>query len=116
SPALDITSSCRATGATLALTGTIRSEFADGSAVAVTFANTAVLVTVMQFNADCVPIRYRMTFNGPATLAVESTAGLTSGTAGEGTDVVFDDFVVEQNASGSPTQTSLGGDVTVPCS
>ena len=116
SPALDLASSCRATGATLALTGTIRSQFADGSAVAVTFADTAVLVTVMQFNADCVPVRYRMTFNGPATLAVESAAGLTSGAAGDDpVDVVFDDFVVEQNASGSPTQTSLSGDVMVPC-
>ncbi len=109
--------SCGATAATLALTGTIRSQFGDGSAVALTFANTAVLVTIMQFNADCVPVRYRMTFNGPATMSVElAVPALTSGTVGDQpTALVFDDFVVDQNASGTPTQTFLSGDVGVAC-
>jgi len=109
--------SCGATAATLVLTGPIHSQYGDGSAVGITFASTTVVVTVMQFNANCVPIRYRMTFNGPATVTVEAAAAaLTSGTAaGAVTAVVFHDFVVEQNASGTPTQTFLDGDIGVAC-
>lgn len=108
--------SCGATGATLALTGTIRSQFGDGSAVAITFANTAVVVTVMQFNADCVPVRYRMAFTGPATVTVEAAGAVTSGaTGGEATAVEFDDFRITQDATGSATQTFLAGDVAVGC-
>lgn len=108
--------SCQASAASLMLTGTVRSQFSDGSAVALTFANTAVVVTVMQFNADCVPIRYRMTFDGPGAVTVEPAAALTSGTAGGvATAVVFDGFVVDQDASGTPTQTFLDGDIDVAC-
>lgn len=114
--ALVLGGGCGVTGATMTLTGTIRSQFADGSAVGLTLAGTAVAVNVAQFNADCVPIDYTMTFDGPATVIVEAGAALTSGALGEAaTPVVFESFVVAQNATGTPTLTALDGGLGVAC-
>ncbi|MGH7790124.1 MAG: proprotein convertase P-domain-containing protein [Candidatus Binatia bacterium] len=116
-PQLDLGSACRATGATLTLDGTIRSTFADGSPVGLTFDGTVINVAIAAFNPQCVPINYTMTFNGPARLATGALAATlgAGGAADDAVDVVFDDFVVAQNATGTPTLTTLAGDLGVAC-
>ncbi|MDX2168302.1 MAG: proprotein convertase P-domain-containing protein [Deltaproteobacteria bacterium] len=110
--------SCGATAATMALTGTVRTVFADGSEAALTLANTAVGITVATFNADCVPIDYTITLNGPATVSgiVGGVGGLVGGAAAAGSvPVTFTNFTVAQNATGTPTLSALGGAVSVAC-
>lgn len=108
--------SCQATGATLTLTGTIRTRFADGSVTSLTFSNTGVVVAVTTFNAECVPVKYTMTFNGPATVTVAPPPALARGALAEtSTPVVFTAFVVAQDATGSPTLTELDGGLGAAC-
>jgi subtilisin-like proprotein convertase family protein len=108
--------SCYATGATLHLSGPIRTRFADGSSTTLTFTNTAVVVAVARFNAQCVPIDYTMTFNGPATMTVVGPPALVAAAPAEtATGVTFTDFVVSQDASGSPTLTALDGGLGAAC-
>ena len=108
--------SCTANGATLTLTGPVRTQFADGSTTSLTFANTGVVVAVSSFNAQCVPIVYTMTFNGPATVTVSPPPSLAQPAVAETTTpVVFTNFVVAQDASGSPTLTQLDGGLGAAC-
>jgi subtilisin-like proprotein convertase family protein len=110
--------SCGATAASMTLSGTVRTVFADGSEAALTLTNTAIGITVATFNADCVPINYTITLNGPATVSgiVGGVGALVSGgTPPDSVPVTFTNFSVAQNATSTPTLTTLGGDVSVTC-
>ncbi len=108
--------SCSASGATLAISGPIRTQFADGSTTSLTFTNTNVVVAVATFNAQCVPVKYTMTFNGPGVVAVSAPPALARGAITEtSTAVVFTNFVVAQDATGSPTLTDLDGGLGAAC-
>lgn len=115
-PAVAIGSSCNVSGATLTVSGTVRTQFGDGSSTSIGFTNTAINVAVQAFNAQCVPLRYTMTVNGPGTVTVAPPPALVFGAAAEtSTAVTFTNFVVSQNATNSPTLTELDGGLGTAC-
>lgn len=105
--------SCYVTAATLQITGgSLSLDIPGVGSTSVTFDNTSVAVSVANFNADCVPVKYTLTFNGTATLAVTSTAGAA---ATNSFAVTFNNFVIGQDARTAPTQTTLDGGITAAC-
>ncbi len=106
--------SCRATGAALAVTGTLRATFGDGISASLTFNNIGIGVSIAAFNAQCVPVNYTMTLNGPATIAVEA-AGAGAATATLPFEVMFTNLVVKQDATSNPTKTEIDGGLSAGC-
>jgi len=115
SPQLDFFGSCKVSGADLTLSGTLASQFAAGGSVTVLFQNTSVSVAIDDFNSQCVPVNYAMTFNGPVQITSSSGGGAAAALSNEPLDVVFNAFVIRQNANANPTQTWMDGGVSSPC-
>jgi hypothetical protein len=72
----------------------------------VTFQNTTVAVSGITFDSSCVPIKYRMTFNGPASL-LSST--------GEPISVTFQNLAMDVDESTGPALLSLSGAMSSTC-
>jgi subtilisin-like proprotein convertase family protein len=106
---------CYVTAAALQLnSGTLHSEAADGGSVTVTFTGTSVAASVAAFTTDCVPANYFLTFNGPATLA--GSMGVAAVNASDASFAVsFQNLTVHQNATASPSETSIDGDLLTGC-
>lgn len=115
-------SSCLVGSLTLTLNGTLTSVLGDGGGVSVQFQNTSVVIDQITFNADCVPINYRLTFNGPATFTpmqaglFEAWSPLIAGGAPtDSFEVTFATFRVVQNATANPVIVTMSGDMTSDC-
>jgi hypothetical protein len=105
--AIQLGGSCYLTGITLTLNGSLSAAVPDDGGTTVTFDNTIVNATVSQFNADCVPLIYTLTFNGDATF--------TETSSGDSFDATFDDFMFTQDATSSPTEVQLSGGMSSTC-
>ena len=108
--------SCYITSADVQLSsGALNSHVPGDDGVTVTFNSAGVAVAVAAFNADCVPVNYALTFNGGATLAI-SPAGMSAALSTTSSfDVAFSNFTVSQDATMSPTQTQMNGNINVAC-
>ncbi|MGH7789963.1 MAG: hypothetical protein ACRERC_24055 [Candidatus Binatia bacterium] len=114
--------SCLVTSLNFTLNGSLVSALPDGSGIGVTFQNTTMLMNMITFNADCVPVAYKLTFNGNATFqpmaealleASASLQGLVEG--GDQFAVTFANFILEQNANVNPVQSKMSGNMTSTC-
>jgi hypothetical protein len=115
-------SACLVGSLNLTLTGTLTSVLGDGSGVSVLFQNTSVVIDQIQFNEDCVPIVYRLTFNGPATFTpmfadlAGGAPALVGGSAPSGSfAVTFAAFRIVQNATANPVTVTMTGNMTSDC-
>ncbi|MDX2168386.1 MAG: hypothetical protein SF182_15030 [Deltaproteobacteria bacterium] len=115
---LPIDPSCTVGSLTLVLNGTLTSTLADGTGVTVSFFATNVAISAITYNADCVPIAYTLTFNGPAAFtpmfapALNGPAGIPSE---DQFSVTFTNFVLKQNASSNPVQVEMSGSIASDC-
>lgn len=108
---------CLATAFDLTLTGTVSSALADRRSVQVELDHTAMRMDQITFNDQCVPVAYRLTFNGAATFSVlgeedAMTAGLQ---AAPSFDVSFSDLHLVQDTSSSPTTMEIDGSMSSRC-
>jgi hypothetical protein len=100
--------SCYLTGATLTITsGTLAVSTPGGDQLSLGLAGATVAVRVDQFSSGCVPVQYRLTFDGPGELR---PAG------GTAVDVEFDQLMVDVDATGAPIYIAIvGGAVEASC-
>jgi hypothetical protein len=122
---LPVDPNCIAGSFSLVLNGTLTTTLAHGQEVGVTFLGTSALMsgyandTGITYNADCVPIAYRITFNGNATFA--PSQGLPALVAPGGVpssetfNVTFTNFVLKQDASSLPVAVEMSGGLTSDC-
>jgi hypothetical protein len=101
--------SCVVTGAQLTVTGSLVSALPNGAGGAILeLLQTGVTLAISSFNADCVPVQYTLTFNGPAKVS-DTTAPTDKA------DVTFSSFVVRVNATGNPTTLEMDGGLNFGC-
>lgn len=98
---------CFLLGATLRLTGPVEAQVPGDGGVRIQFSDTIVNVVIKQFSADCVPLRYTLTFNGPATVT-ETSSGQTYA-------VTFVQLSLDQNAGLNPAEATLNGGIASTC-
>jgi len=111
---------CLITSLTLSLNGPLASTQPDGSGVRVGFEGAQVVIDQIMFNADCVPLQYRLTFNGNATFTpLPPTAPLLVALNGLPSEnqfaVIFSNFVLKQNATTDPLTVEMSGGLTSDC-
>ena len=113
---------CLVGGLNFSLNGTLTSTLADGSGVLVAFQNTQVVMDQITYNSDCVPVVYRLTFNGPAIFTpmpaglFEAASALTAGAAASDAFAVsFTAFRLTQNATVDPVAITMSGNMTADC-
>ncbi len=101
----DIASSCKIAAVDMTLSGTLALAAPSET---LTFNGTSVHIDIDQFNSDCVPVRYRITLNGAASLS-GSAIGATF-------DGAFTNFVFsDDTTSGSNDLVNLNGQVDAGC-
>jgi len=105
--AIQLGGSCFLNGITFDLNGSLNAQVPDDGGTTVTFDQTTVKATVNQFNADCVPVIYTLTFNGGATF--------TETSSGDSFDASFQDFDFQQDGTSSPSEVMLSGDMSSSC-
>ena len=101
----------------LTLDGVLESTLTDGSGVQVFFNGTQVKFDQITFNSDCVPLAYRLTFNGNATF---SPMVVPPGSAGGGIvegqfPVTFTNFQLKQDATTNPVKVEMSGSMASDC-
>lgn len=114
---------CLVAALTLSLNGSLVSKLGDffnGEGVEVDFADTTMAMDQITFNADCVPIEYRLTFNGPATILYLPPAPALVERKGiivnpPGLSVQFSNFILKQNANTVPATVEMSGTMTSDC-
>ncbi len=99
--------SCFLNGGDVTLSGYISAQSPGGSASRIDFENTAVNFLISQFNADCVPLAYRLKFNGSDKVSDPTT--------GDTFDAVLQDFVTAQDSTTTPPHLDMSGRITSPC-
>lgn len=109
--------SCLVSALDLTLNGVLESTLTDGSGVQVFFNGTQVKFDQITFNSDCVPLAYRLTFNGNATF---SPMVVPPGPAGGGPVedqflVTFTNFQLKQDATTSPVKVEMSGSMASDC-
>jgi hypothetical protein len=116
---------CIAGSLSLVLNGSVTTTLANGQSVAVTFFGTSAVMagiannTGITYNADCVPIAYRITLNGNASFA--PSQGLPALVAPGGVpssetfNVTFTNFVLKQDATSLPVEVEMSGGLTSDC-
>ncbi|HSP98650.1 MAG TPA: hypothetical protein VL049_15620, partial [Candidatus Dormibacteraeota bacterium] len=77
-----------------------------GHQVSMGLDGTAIAVGNLTFDANCLPTRYRLTFNGPVSFA--------AGAAGP-VNATLDDLAVDVDASGAPPTQQITGDMASSC-
>lgn len=98
---------CEITSLTIVINGTIGAMTSDGVETSMGLTNTTVAVTnISLFSESCVPLRYRLTFNGNAALSNE---------AGSPVNVVFNAMIVDVDDSVDPATFQLSGGISSPC-
>jgi hypothetical protein len=98
---------CEITSLTIVLNGTMGAETSDGVQSAMGLTNTTVAVTnISLFSEACVPLRYRLTFNGNAVL---------SNLAGSPVNVMFNAMIVDVDDSVDPATFQLSGGISSTC-
>lgn len=110
SPAAGTT--CLLNAMTLTLNGSMNAQRADGSQVFAHFNDATVVMDQIIFNqTNCVPIVYRLKFNGDAQ--VDATFPGTN--VGYGVIATLSDFLLSQDASGNRTLSDLSGELSTDC-
>jgi hypothetical protein len=98
---------CVFTAATFTVTsGSLSVQTPDLVQVGATFQNTQVVFSNVTFNTDCVPVAYRITFNGNAALLTPD---------GEPSTVTFSTLTMDVDDTGDPTTFVLSGGMTSTC-
>ncbi|MBX3026464.1 hypothetical protein KF840_16270 [bacterium] len=115
-------SACLAAAFSFSVNGTLSTMLPDGTAIKVQFLDTAVTMDHITYSADCVPLKYSLTFTGDAVFTpmqealLEVSAPLISGVAtDDGFAVTFTDFVLTQDATTSPVAVTMAGTLASPC-
>ena len=72
-----------------------------------TFSNTDIAVTVSQFSADCVPVKYTMTITGAATFSGASVGGTLA--------AVFTSFIFTDDSTSGNDSVTLNGKLNSTC-
>lgn len=98
---------CDVTAVTFAANGTVRTTLQSGASAEITFTGTTVTINMVTFSASCVPVQYRLTFNGNASLL--SSADDTPIT------VSFNTLVIDVNDTSDPATFSISGGMTSSC-
>ncbi len=107
---------CLVSALDLTLNGTLISTLTDGSGVQVFFDGTQVKFDDITFNSDCVPLKYRLTFNGSTTFS--PMVPILDGSAGLGSDafpVSFMNFQLKQDATADPVKVEMSGSMSSDC-
>jgi len=114
-----VDASCVVGSLNLSLNGSLTSQPEGGPGIVVNFNGTTMSMDQIVYNDDCVPLEYRLTFNGPATfssLLVGPALVVTNGvTIGEGFSVQFANFILQQNANTNPVTVEMSGTMTSDC-
>lgn len=98
---------CEITSLTIVINGAITATTAGGASSSMGLTDTTVAVTnITQFSESCVPLRYRLTFTGNASL---------SSTVGSPVDVTFNALVVDVDDSVDPATFQVSGGISSPC-
>ena len=98
---------CFLTAATLVVSdGDIAVRDPAGREVSMTLDGTTIAVGNLTFSADCLPTRYRLTFNGPVSFS--------AGAAGP-IDATLDDLAVDVDARTAPTTEQITGAMASSC-
>jgi len=98
---------CTLTAVTLnVLNSRLAAKIPGGPEVAAVFPNTMVVADEMLFNLACVPLSYRVTFNGPATLNAPER---------EPTNVMLSDLQLRVDDRNNPTLFALDGGMDSSC-
>ena len=87
-------------------TGSLTVMPPGGPQVGVSFQNSTLAISNITFSPNCIPLMYRLTFNGPAALL---------NSAGDPIDVTFNALTVDVDDSSDPTTFKLGGGMTSTC-
>lgn len=108
--------SCPVSSLDLTLTGSLQSTLGDGTGVQVSFQGTQVTFDQITFNSNCVPVKYRLTFNGNADFTPMTAAGLPAGLAsGDRFVVIFSNFRLTQDATMNPVAVTMSGSMSSDC-
>jgi hypothetical protein len=106
----------------LSLNGSLVSKLGDffnGEGVEVDFADTTMTMDQITYNDDCVPIEYRLTFNGQATVIyippLPALVALNGLVVNPGVSVQFSNFILKQNANTDPVTVEMSGTMNSDC-
>jgi hypothetical protein len=107
----------RITGANLTLNGTLMITGAGlGTALTVEFENTIVVVAIEDYDTDCVPIRYSLTFTGEAVITQTfPQQGVAAGIETASFRVTFGNFGLAAEIEGNATLVELSGSMSSAC-
>jgi hypothetical protein len=116
---LSASQSCLIGSLNLTLEGNLTSQLADGSSIDLSFFDTGVVIDMITYNADCVPLSYRLKFNGLASFSVTPPAPAVAVTNGEvsipGFNVQFTNFFLTQHIASGSVTTEMSGQMSSDC-
>ena len=114
--------SCLVATLTLTLEGDITSQLADSSgspSIQVNFVDSGLTVDMITYNADCVPLSYRLKFNGPVNFTLSEPAPALVITSGEeivtSFSVDFTDLFLNQHITSGSVTTEISGRMSSDC-
>jgi hypothetical protein len=111
--------SCLIGSLSLTLMGELAVQLADGSSVDVHFVDTSLVIDMITYNQSCVPLAYRLKFNGTAGFTLNPALGSVATTNGlppvDAFQVEFDDLFLSQNATNDPVMVQISGGITSGC-
>ncbi|MGD9765489.1 MAG: hypothetical protein AB7V27_17470, partial [Candidatus Binatia bacterium] len=102
----DLFASCRISGFTTMLNGTMAVQSAAVSSTA-TFQNTGVVLHIDQFSTSCVPVVFQLTLNGGATFDVSGVGNPLSAT--------FSNFEFGDNTTSGNDVITMNGQLSSDC-
>jgi len=106
SATVDLFSSCLISALDMTLDGTATVQ-AGSRNFSIDFDGTHVLLEILEFSADCVPVRYRMTLNGMASFTDQGSGDSFAGT--------FTDFALTDDTTSGNDVVTLDGMVNSTC-
>lgn len=98
---------CDVTAVTFSTNGTVRTTLESGPSAEITFTGTTITINMITFSPSCVPVQYRLTLNGNASLF--SSANDTPSA------VSFNTLLIDVNDTGDPATFSISGGMTSSC-
>jgi len=114
--------SCLIGSLNLTLAGMITSKLGDtsgGTSIDVSFFDTSVTIDMITYNADCVPLSYRLKFNGSVSFSVTPPGPALVATNGvvdvPGFTVEFTNFFLTQHIASGSVTTEMSGQMSSNC-
>ena len=103
---------------TVTLNGSITSQLTDGTSLRVEFDGTSMVMDMIDYNADCVPLSYRLEFDGDAQFNIQLAppgAATNGGGINDFFEVVFSDFFLTQDGDPLPATVTMSGSMESEC-